>query len=100
MLNFLKPAREAKKASVAGVEGRKQWPEKRGGGAQVLVSLGEGVVSTGIERPGHRVWNLFNRVFRLRRFMVPRDVGARVPRFFWQRESMLLLAGLKHPGLS
>lgn len=55
VLNFLKPAREAKKAGVAGVEGRKQWPEKRGRGAQVLVSLNEGVVSTGVERRGHRV---------------------------------------------
>lgn len=55
VLNFLKPAREAKKAGVAGVEGRKQWPEKWGGGAQVLVSLNEGVVSTGVERRGHRV---------------------------------------------
>ena len=55
LLDFLKPAREAQKATMAGVEGRKQGPEKRGGGAQVLVSLGEGVVSTGVERPGHRV---------------------------------------------
>lgn len=39
LLDFLKPAREAQKARVAGVEGRKQWPEKRGGGTQV--SLGE-----------------------------------------------------------
>lgn len=43
--------------------------------------------------------NLFNRTILLDR-LVPRDIHAWVPSFLWQRELILLFAGLEHPGLS